>query len=128
MPKRKIFIWSITTGKAQCIDDCNSHNLYLNNNKCVTDCKIFNKILFEGNCISECPDEFTYTLNNICKSDPCDEGKFYDSFTNKCYDKCDSTSNYLDTETNYCIKNCKSKNSNKIYSIYENKCIANCNE
>lgn len=127
-PKGKYLYEDISTGKTQCIDDCNSHNLYLNNNKCVTDCKIFNKISFEGNCISECPDEFPYTLNNICKSDPCEEGKFYDSFTNKCYDKCDSTSNYLDTETNYCIKNCKSKNSNKIYSIYENKCISNCNE
>ena len=127
-PSGKYLYEDLNTGKSLCIDDCNSHNLFLNNNKCVSDCSIINKIAFEGKCISECPDDFPYSINNVCKSEPCEEGKFYDSFSKRCFDKCDSISNYLDTETNYCIKNCKNKNSNKIFSIYENKCISDCNE
>ena len=127
-PEGKYLYEDINTYKNQCVDDCRSHNLYINDNKCVSDCKIFSKISFEGKCLSECPDDFPYTSNNICRSDPCEEGKFYDIFNRKCFYKCDSISNYIDTETNYCINSCKSKKSNKIFSIFENQCISNCNE
>ena len=127
-PEGKYLYENINTGKSLCIEDCNSNNLFLNGNKCVTDCKIFNKFAFEGKCLSECPEDYPYTSNGQCRKDPCEDGQFYDFFLDKCYDKCDTISNYLDTETNYCIKNCKNKISNKIFSIFENKCISNCNE
>ena len=127
-PEGKYLYENINTGKSLCVEDCNSNNLFLNGNKCVTDCKIFNKFAFEGKCLSECPEDYPYTSNGQCRKDPCEDGQFYDFFLDKCYDKCDTISNYLDTETNYCIKNCKNKISNKIFSIFENKCISNCIE
>ena len=54
--------------------------------------------------------------------------KFYDIMTKKCFDECDAISKYKDVENNYCVFSCKGINSDKIYSIYENTCINNCNE
>lgn len=51
----------ISSSKKQCIDDCRSHNLYINNGKCVSDCSIFNKLQFEGECMSQCPSDFSYS-------------------------------------------------------------------
>lgn len=67
----------IDKGKKYCVSDCRTLNLYINDDKCVSDCTIYYKLIFEGQCISQCPVEFSYSLNNICKSDPCENGKFY---------------------------------------------------
>lgn len=130
-PEGKYLYENLSQNSKQCVEDCNIHNLYINDNKCVADCKIFNKFIFEGKCLKECPNDFPYSSNGICKSDSCEDGKFYDIFNKKCFDKCESNLNYRDYDTNLCINSCKnliSDNSNKIYSIQENKCISNCNE
>ena len=54
-PNGKYLYEDLTNGKKLCIDDCQIHNLYSNDNKYVQNCKIFNKMNLNGQCLSECP-------------------------------------------------------------------------
>ena len=128
-PSGKYLYEDASNNKKVCVEDCRSYNLYINDNKCVINCNIFNKFAFEGKCLSKCPDDYSYSYENICKNEPCEEGKFYDIFYKKCFDKCDSINNYIDKETNFCIDSCKNiKTNNKVFSILKNECIQDCSE
>ena len=118
-PQGKYLYEDLTNGKKYCIDDCQMHNLYSNDNKCVKDCKIFGKMNLNGQCLSECPEEYPYSLNGICRNNPCKDGEFYDIFTEQCYPKCDSLNNYKKIDNGFCINSCKNINSNK--NIFSSK-------
>ena len=72
--------------------------------------------------MSQCPSDFSYSSNGICKSDPCEDGKFYDFFKKECIAKCDSLSNYKDVENNICVNSCKNINDfENFFKSLENK-------